>query len=421
MSNANTNKKRIIGKAMIVFLVIMLLLTFFSNTLNNFLSPRVSFENPDSGQLVKEITGMGKVRAKAIIERYTETEMKVLDVKVRAGEAVEKGQLILELDTSGILEQILYEKTVLQQKKLNLEKLEDESSVEGQRYYDNDIESARLNMDRSSSKYEKAKLLYDAGAESEVNVKSAEADYQNSQMDYQKALDNKEAAAKSNKRDMQNAQYELDMQERKLEKYMKQIDLSQIVAPADGIIMELNFPKGTMANNSKPLFKLVDTSQGFEFCTTIGNEAASLLSIGDAADIYLDCMEGYTLQGTINDIVENQEERGVKKDVIMDLPPENLIGGENGSVEIKKNTRSYNVLVSNSAVGQDISGYFVYVIREKKGPLGNEFYVQKVKVSPGESDNSMTVIVSGVSSYDRVITGSDKQISDGMRVIIGSE
>ncbi len=419
--SSNTDKKIIIGKAMVVFLIIMLLLTLFSNTINNFLSPRVSCETPESGQLVKEINGTGKVQAKAMIDRYTESEMKVLEAAAKVGDSVKKGQLILTLDTSGIDEQMRNEKTVLQQKRLNLEKFTDEASAESMRSYDNAIEIARMNMEKTRTNHENAKALFEAGAEAEANVKNAWNDYENARLDYQKALDNKAAAIKNNKRDRQNAQYELDMQQQKLEKLMKQMELGQITAPMDGIIMELNFAKGTMANSSKPLFKLADTSKGFEFCTTVDAKAANLLSPGDTAEVSLDSLDGYTLQGTISNIVENPEKRGENKDVIIDIPSENLIGGENGSVVIKKNTRAYSALVSNSAVGQDISGYFVYVIREKNGPLGNEAFAQKVKVSAGESDNTKTAIVSGISSSDRIITGSDKQITDGMKVIINNE
>ncbi len=416
--NMHSNRKRVIGRTAAVFIVIMLLLTFFSNTLNNYLSPRVTWENPESGPLVKEINGTGRVCAKTTMDRYTVSNMKVLHVAVKVGDTVEKGQLLLSLDTSEVEEQLANERTIWEQKKLNVEKYEDGASFEGMRSYDNSIEAARLKLEEAEKVLEDIKELYKLGAETAVNVKKAENDVKNAQFDYQKSLDNKALAARNNGRDLQNARYELDIQERKLQELEKEIELASVTAPADGTIIELNFSVGTIANSSKPLFKLADTAQGFEFCARVDIDAANLLSPGEIAEVSIDSHEGYYLEGTISAITDSQEEMGVKKDVIIAIPPENLIGGESGSMVIKKRTETYDVLVPNSAIGQEMSGYFVYVLNEKEGPLGSELLVQKVKVSAGDSDNAMTVIMSGLSSYDRVVTGSDKQLSDGMRVTV---
>jgi HlyD family secretion protein len=413
-----SGRKRIIGKAAAAFIGIMLLLTFFSNTINNYLSPRVTWENPESGPLVKEISGTGRVRAKTALDRYTSSNMKVLQVAVKVGETVKKGQLLLSLDTTEIEEQLANERTIWQQKKLNVEKFEDEASVEGMRSYDNAIEAASLKLEDAERNLENIKELYKFGAETAANVKKSEIDLKNAQMEYQKSLDNKTLAERNSMRNLQNARHELDIQERKLRELEKELELAQVTAPEDGTIIELNFPGGTIANNSKPLFKLADTSGGFEFRTSIDIDSANLLSPGETAEVFLDSFEGYSFEGTIDSISDSQEEMGVKKEVIITIPTENLIGGESGSAVIKKRTKTYDVLVQNSAVGQDMSGYFVYVVNEKKGPLGSELYAQKVKVSAGDSDYSMTAILSGLGSYDRVITGSDKQLSDGMRVTV---
>ena len=95
-----------------------------------------------------------------------------------------------------------------------------------------------------------------------------------------------------------------------------------------------------------------------------------------------------------------------------------MIGGESGTADIKKNTGSYNTLVSNSAIGQDNDGYFVYVLKERKGPLGNEFYVQKVTVSIGDSDNLKNrSIKRNKPQWTGFVSDSDKALSDGTRVM----
>lgn len=103
---------------------------------------------------------------------------------------------------------------------------------------------------------------------------------------------------------------------------------------------------------------------------------------------------------------------------MFEMEADGLIGGESGSMEVEKGTKTYDMLVSNAAVGKDIGGYFVYIVREKQGPLGNQHYAQKVKVTVGDADDMKTAVISGISPNDRVIVRSSKQLSDGAKVTI---
>lgn len=54
-------KKKIVRNAAIIFITVVVLLTFFSKTINNFLLPEVEYGSPRSGTLTKEITAQGEV------------------------------------------------------------------------------------------------------------------------------------------------------------------------------------------------------------------------------------------------------------------------------------------------------------------------------------------------------------------------
>ena len=62
--NENTKKRREwIKNAAIVFLVIMLILTFFSNTIMNYSLPEVATQTVTSGSITAKIRGTGNVEA----------------------------------------------------------------------------------------------------------------------------------------------------------------------------------------------------------------------------------------------------------------------------------------------------------------------------------------------------------------------
>jgi RND family efflux transporter MFP subunit len=193
---------------------------------------------------------------------------------------------------------------------------------------------------------------------------------------------------------------------------------SVLTAPFAGVVTALNYSPGARTNPSLPVVTIAALNGGFVFTATIDLENAEHLSVGDPATVSLGGLDGQKIQGQITEIRDTQGQVGVKKDLLVDLPGDGLSGGESGELTIEKNIGYYKLLVPNSAVGDGDNGKFVYVLREKRGPLGNEYSVQLVDVAVGESDNLNTAILNGLQDGDRVITGSDKQINDGSRVMV---
>ena len=95
-------RKKITGKALIIFVVMLVLLTFFSSTINNLTLPRVTVENPMPGDIVKDISGQGIVEANETQEKYIASNAMVEEVKVKTGDQVKKGQTIMILDTKDL-------------------------------------------------------------------------------------------------------------------------------------------------------------------------------------------------------------------------------------------------------------------------------------------------------------------------------
>lgn len=414
----NSLRKKVIGKAIIIFFSVMLLLTFFSNTINNFSLPKVICEKPSRGSLIKDITGTGTVRARKVHEKYVQSNMRVNELKVRAGDTVKEGQVLMLLDTTEIAKQLEDELDRKEQKMINLEKLVDAGAADSFISYDKNIDTAKTNMDKAKEEYENIKRLYEESSETVENLNTAKVNYDNAVRDYNLALKNKENAIKDNERNLKSTRLDIDMQERKVEQLKEQLSLSTITAPADGVITELNFDEGTMANSSKPLYKIADASKGFEFIATVDIDSANYLALGDQVSVTINSLEGTPIQGRLDRITDNQQQRGVKKDLVIEIPPNNLIGGESGNASIRKNFGSYEALVSNSAVAQDNSGYFVYVLKERKGPLGNEYYAQKASITIGDSDDLKTAVISGIGNFEKVISITDKALSDGTRVLL---
>jgi multidrug efflux pump subunit AcrA (membrane-fusion protein) len=408
-------RKKVTGKLLVIFIMMMILLTFFSNTINNFTLPRVALESTSRGALIKEISGEGRIETKSFYEQYIDSNLKVIDVYVQVGDTVKKGQTILSLDVDNLKSSVQDEKAKYRQQQITLDKLKDNSSLLN---YNSKIESALENVEKQTKNFQDIKTLYDSGFETENNLKNAEISMKDAERNYNSTVQSKDEFVRNNQRDIETAELNLEIAARRIENLNKQVANNGIyTAPTDGIITELNFSEGTMANSSKSLFKLAETSQGFQLTVSVDRDLVDYIKPGDALDVYITSLGYKVLSGKIAQIKEDLK-NGDNKELLIDVNDEELQGGENAQITASKKTKQYMALVPNSAVYSDSDGSYVFVIKKKDGPLGTESYVQRVNVTVEDSDSTKTAVVNGIMSMDKVVTESTKSLSDGDRVVV---
>jgi hypothetical protein len=95
----NMNKKEKIKNIAIIFLVTMLILTLFSNTILNWSLPEVAVQYPGYQQVSQQITGTGTIEAADTYQIKNGSAKTVTGVFVKNGDYVEKDQLLFTLDT----------------------------------------------------------------------------------------------------------------------------------------------------------------------------------------------------------------------------------------------------------------------------------------------------------------------------------
>lgn len=403
----DVQRKKLIGKLSLLFLMTMIGLTFFSNTINNFALPRVQTVRPGSGALIKEIFGEGTVEVKSTREEYAAANLRVKEVMVEQGDRVSKGQPILSLDVDSL--------------NLEVETLRLEADIQQSNYLDEQaryqqiqlsLVGALKNQEQKQRDYNNLKALFEKGAETAVNLQNAEKDL---------------AEEESN---CQTIRLNLEIQARKVENLAKQVanmtskadilakeaaNNGVYTAPVDGLITELNFPAGSMTNNSLPLFKLADLGQGFRLIVPIDNDWVDYVKPGDTVSVNTLSLGDKKTEGKIDKIVENSRHNGDEKDLWIDVSLEGLTGGEKGEIYLSKKTKPYATLVPNSAVYDDSSGSYVFVLESRKGPLGEENYLQKVDVNVEDSDNNKSALTDMVMG--EVVMQSNKPLEDGDRVL----
>lgn len=420
-------RKKLIIKISAVFLGVLVLLTFFSNTINNFSLPRVVVEEPISGGLNKDVTGEGTVEEKETAKAYTQSSREVLEVYTKVGSKVKKGDPIMKLDKQALQDSLTQEQIRLEKSKLSLEKLVNSTSQDSLVSYQRSIKAAKDKMLQAEKNLKSVKELYEVGAEAKANLDKAQMEYDNAkeeyeykQEDYNAAVEDGLKTEEDRKRDIKDCELDIQLQQLKVNNIEKELsEQSEIVSPCDGIIKEIGFEKGSMTNAGTPLYSIIDTSKGFQFRVPVDADSVKLVKLKDAVEVTLKASDDKVLEGKLIEIKENAQSKGEKKDLIISLPQENLTSGEAGEIRINIKTNNYEILVPNSTVSEGEEGKFVYVLKEKKGPLGNEYYVQKAIVVIDDHDNLRSAVTSGLESEEKIIVSTSKDtLSNGCRVML---
>ncbi len=116
--SSGRTKRDIIKNIAIVFLVIMLILTFFSNTIMNYSLPQVSTTYVNGGRLNDQIRGKVTIESAASKEIKIDQSRTIQSVEVGVGYEVKKGDVLLTL-TDGDSAELIAAKDELIQLKLD--------------------------------------------------------------------------------------------------------------------------------------------------------------------------------------------------------------------------------------------------------------------------------------------------------------
>ncbi|MEG2814747.1 MAG: HlyD family efflux transporter periplasmic adaptor subunit [Oscillospiraceae bacterium] len=98
MTEQKVKKRGWVKNAAIIFLTVMLVLTFFSNTIMNRSLPEVAVQYAQSGSITAKIRGTGAVTANESYEVKSEQARKVLSVPVKVGDAVKVDDTLVLFD-----------------------------------------------------------------------------------------------------------------------------------------------------------------------------------------------------------------------------------------------------------------------------------------------------------------------------------
>ena len=188
---------------------------------------------------------------------------------------------------------------------------------------------------------------------------------------------------------------------------------TEIAAPADGRVYALTAGDGdTMAADSVVLIIVpVDTSYTATFCfPTEIVERRMTPGMQLTSDTYW--LDSCKILSIKPDPEAPRENRLVK----CSLSAEYILPGETVTVSPGRTNSDYDCCIASSAVNEDNSGTFVYLIDEVRSPFGNRYTVRRVDVEVLATDGAVSAISGSGIDQGMIVIRSEKALEDGQRV-----
>lgn len=354
-------RKRNIRIAAVLFFGLMLVMTFFSNTFQQLTYPKVRTVETVLQQLNYVIKGEGTLTPRKIESVYDNSGWNVALIEVEVGDEVKKGQRLLTLDTTKARNELLDAEAQYKKNKLGLETKQ--------------IAYKAASYDQSS----------------EANLLQARVEIESLMLDMQ-------------------------IQERKLNVMREALSKQEfVVAPLDGIVTEVNADLGIPTAAGQPVVKIADQSQGLGWTLAVANEQVRGLKVGEEVELYVNGNRQDMIRAIVADIkdAEATATTAAGKQLSFQVTDTELKGGEAVGIHWERKFGQVMVMVPKEVVDSDARGHFVYVMEERKGPLGNQFTIRKRYVTLGEADERNQEILGGLEGDVKIVTESSEPLNEG--------
>ncbi len=453
-------RKRIVG-GLAAFMVFMWLCTLISKSIYASKLPMVSTTRTDSKYIEHIVEAEGIVEAGAKLPVTILSGLRVEELAVQTGDKVEEGDLLLVVDLED-MKQIMDEQELAAQKVQlqideivhNKELAQNQNALEEARaredydalarYQDTLVgraaegvvqaEEALEELQAENREHENDWQKEDGGSKTEEEMeaerKAREQEEERLKQELQAAAyaeadakwnrDNtiKDAGRKvedvlqEDKADATLAVYrsELSAVQEKIAAYQAILEQEgRVTSPLGGMVTDVFVQTGGRVPDTAS-FLLADDEVPCQFRASLTKEQKSYVNLGDDVKLQLDGRK--KIDAKVDYMEENENMPGTYT-ALLRLPEETGMPGLSGRMTCSKAGDKYPCCVSLLALHAEKDRNFVYVVNEREGILGTEYYVEEIIVSVADKNDKLAAIEGAVTAESLIIENSTEEIKKG--------
>lgn len=427
-------KKMIVGFAL--FLGFMWLCTLISKSIYATKLPMVSTAVLEEKYIEHIVEAEGIVVEGGKQAVTAPQGLRVEALVVHAGDRVEEGDILFQIDLEDLKDIIKEKQTEINKLQLQADAILENQELARQK---KEIEEARAREDydttarqkdtdigRASDVYARAmEELEDTDGLSEEEQQQLRDALQSAAYGEADAMRDRDNAMKEARRNIEDILFpdasdaslsviQTDIAQRKADLSVYQEVLNHqgnVTAQAAGMIIDIYIDAGSRVPDLAAMM-MTDDSLPCQLKVILDKEQKKYVGFGDEVTIKLDG-SSRKIDVPIDYFSESQSMPG-GYELFLNLPEDMGVPGLTGTLTHSERGEKYYKCISPSAIYTDKTRNYVYVLKEREGILGAEYYVEEINVKILDQNEDWAAIESAaLDSESRIIISADKEFSKG--------
>lgn len=184
----------------------------------------------------------------------------------------------------------------------------------------------------------------------------------------------------------------------------------QILAPSTGIVTDIRVEVGGTVPVTASIL-LSDEEVPCQFRVTLTKEDVSYVNLND--DVKLELDGSRSMDAVIDYLAENENMPG-SFTAVVNLPEGTGVPGQSGILTRTDTGEKQYTCIPVGALYSTLEGRnYVYVVNEREGILGPEYYVEEITVSVNDKNDVWASVQGAFTEESRIVENSTAEIKKG--------
>lgn len=397
-----------LGGAVLLMVAIVLAAPAFSrwtSAQHSVAFDRIRLATVTQGDFVRDVSVQGKIVA-AVSPTLYASAAGTISFYVQAGQDVTEGQLLAEIDSPELNNQLEQEQATLQSMSIDIDRQgiqAKKQALENQKV----VDLAEVTLNAAEREMRRAEAAYQRNAISAIDYEKAQDDLQNAKLAHQHAVQDAKLNKESLDFELKTKRLQIQRQQLLVDELLRQVDRLKLLSPVKGIVGQLVVEEKTAIAKNQPVISVVDLTQ-FEVEVAVPESYADDLGLGMQAEIRTgNDLHLATLVSISPEIQNNQVLGRVRFDA---APPEGLRQNQRLTTRILLERKENVLMVKRGQFLDSGAGRVAYKV--------NGDVAQKVAIKTGARSLSQVEILQGLEPDEQIIISSTESFQGADSVLI---
>ncbi|HER24625.1 MAG TPA: efflux RND transporter periplasmic adaptor subunit [Candidatus Atribacteria bacterium] len=364
----------------------------------------------EKGEVNSFLKVTGVVEANETVRVTSEIMGQAKVVKVKEGEEVKKGDILIILSDEQIKIQVAQAQATLDSIQASSDKIKSGARPQEIKQAESALLQAKMNRDSVEENYLRMKTLFSEKAISEQQYEQAKNQYEIASVQYQSAQESYELIIEgAAEEDIKSIEAQVRQAKAALDMAKYQLKNTQITAPINGKVTSVSVSSGEMVSPSVPLLSIIDVSSIF-VKVGISEKDISKIKEGQMVNLEIDAFPKEKFQGKIvsKGVAVDQISKTLEVKIEIIEPKVAIPIGVFARGDILVETNQDALIIPSSALTRKKEGIYVFVIEEG--------IARQKEVTLGIIQGEKIEILNGLSEGEKIVILGNQELEDGLKV-----